>query len=144
MKKEAILFFAFAQMLFDSEYQAEKGAQILEGILKARSPRLSGIAQQMPGSSTANCKTIQRFLSQVDPREALWRLFQVEAPFVIADPTEIPRPQARNTPLCGHLAGWQDQRVLALGFGHSLSWAGHPFRVRDLFFTDHGPRRKLP
>jgi hypothetical protein len=124
---ECIDFGAFAQMLFDSEHQAEKGAQILQGILKARSPRLTDIAQQMPGSSTANYKAIQRFLSQVDPREALWRLFQVEAPFVIADPTEIPRPQARKTPYVGTL---QDGKTK----GFWLLALATPFRGRAIPF----------
>jgi Transposase DDE domain len=71
--------------------------------LAAQSPRLSRIAQHMPGSSDANYEQIQRFLAQADPQAALQRLFQVKAPFVIGDPTEIPRPQARKTEYVGTL-----------------------------------------
>jgi len=125
---ECIDFPAFAQILFDSEHQAQKGAQILQGILKARSARLTDIAQQMPGNSAANYKAIQRFLSEVDPRETLLRLFQVEAPFVIADPTEILRPQARKTAYVGTL---QDGKTK----GFWLLALATPFRGRAIPFA---------
>lgn len=93
----------FAQFLFDSAPLARQATTILAGMLAAQSPRLSRIAQHMPGSAEANYKQIQRFLAQADPQGALQRLFQVEAPFVIGDPTEIPRPQARKTEYVGTL-----------------------------------------
>lgn len=93
----------FAQHLFDRESESEKAGCILQAILEARSPRLSDISQRMPGKPAGNYKTIQRFLAQVDPREALLRLFQEDAPFVIGDPTEIPRPEAWKTPYVGTL-----------------------------------------
>jgi hypothetical protein len=40
----------------------------------------------------------------VDPREILLRLFQNEAPFVIGDPTEMPRRQAKKTDYVGTLS----------------------------------------
>jgi len=46
---------------------------------------------------------IQRFLRQADPKAALLRLFEADAPFVIGDPTEMPRPQARKTSYVGTL-----------------------------------------
>lgn len=93
----------FAHFLFDSDKLANQATTILAGMLAAQSPRLSRIAQHMPGSSAANYKQIQRFLTQADPQTALQRLFQVDAPFVIGDPTEIPRPQARKTEYVGTL-----------------------------------------
>jgi hypothetical protein len=42
-------------------------------------------------------------LAQADPQAALLRLFQADAPFVIGDPTEMPRPQAHKTPYVGKL-----------------------------------------
>ena len=93
----------FAQHLFDREGEAERAGRIIRAILEARSPRLSDISQRMPGKPAANYKTIQRFLAQVDPREALLRLFQEDARFVIGDPTEVPRPQAWKTPYVGTL-----------------------------------------
>jgi hypothetical protein len=94
---------AFCKHLFDQERLATKGAVIIEAILAACSPRLSAIAQHMPGSEAANYKAIQRFLAQVDVKALLLRLFQADAPFVIGDPTEMPRPQARKTSYVGKL-----------------------------------------
>jgi len=87
-----IHLFRFVQYLFDDVETARKATQIIEGILKARTPRLSDIAREMSGNEAANYKHIQRFVNKVDPREALMRLFQSEAPFLIGDPTEMPRP----------------------------------------------------
>src|SRR5512140_1294714 len=94
---------AFLQHVFDDEHLAAKAAVIIEATLAACSPRLSAIAQHMPGTEAANYKMIQRFLRQADPRAALLRLFQADAPFVIGDPTEMPRPQARKTGYVGTL-----------------------------------------
>lgn len=44
----------FTNYLFDRRDQAKKAALILKAILKAHSPRLSAIAQAMPGSPGAN------------------------------------------------------------------------------------------
>lgn len=94
----------FLKHLFDREGVADKAAMIVEAILAARSPRLSEIAQHMAGRPAANYKAIQRFLAQADPKTALLRLFQADAPFVIGDPTEMPRPQARKTSYVGKLS----------------------------------------
>ena len=51
---KSIPFFQFAQLLFDSKEDAHKGAIILKAILEAQSPRLSDIAQKMPGTPEAN------------------------------------------------------------------------------------------
>jgi hypothetical protein len=76
----------------------------VNGILKARSPRLSEIARAMKGNEAANYKVIQRFLEAHDPREVLLRLFREQASFVIGDPTEMPRPRARHTEYVGTLS----------------------------------------
>jgi len=94
----------FVQPLFDDEDAARKAKKIVEGILKARSPRLSDIAREMRGKDEANYKCIQRFLAQSTPQEALLRLFQERASFVIGDPTEMPRPQARKSEYVGTLS----------------------------------------
>jgi hypothetical protein len=94
----------FVQDLFDDRAAAEKATQIVNGILKARSPRLSEIARAMKGNEAANYKCIQRFLQANDPREVLLRLFREQAPFVIGDPTEMPRPRARHTEYVGTLS----------------------------------------
>ena len=76
----------------------------MEGILKVRSPRLSDIAREMSGKEESNYKSIQRFLASNSPQKALLRLFQEDAPFVIGDPTEIPRPQAKKREYVGTLS----------------------------------------
>ncbi|MCC6147608.1 MAG: transposase [Anaerolineaceae bacterium] len=93
----------FMQALFDEETTADKAAEIGQAILAARSIRLTDIAAKMKGNSDASYKRIQRFIQQADPRQALWRLFQEEAEFVIGDPTEIERRQARKTAYVGTL-----------------------------------------
>jgi hypothetical protein len=94
----------FVQDLFDDRVAAKKATQIVSGILKARSPRLSEIARAMKGNEAANYKGIQRFLAVNDPREVLGRLFREQALFVIGDPTEMPRPRARRTEYVGTLS----------------------------------------
>lgn len=93
----------FTDYLFDREDLSSKAARILRAILEARSPRLSEVAQRMPGNPEANYKTIQRFLAEADPKRALWRLCHKEAPFVLMDVTEMPRLQARRTEYVGRL-----------------------------------------
>ena len=94
----------FMQELFDDPVSARKAAKIGAGILKARSPRLSDIARAMGGHESANYKCVQRFLEAHDPRVVLPRLFREEASFVIGDPTEMPRPQAKRTEYVGTLS----------------------------------------
>ena len=94
----------FVQCLFDDRDTARKAKMIIESILKARSPRLSDIAREMLGKEEANYKSIQRFLASNSPQQALLRLFDEEAPFVIGDPTEMPRPQAKKSEYVGTLS----------------------------------------
>ena len=94
----------FVQQLFDTQDTAQKAKEIIEGILKSRSPRLSDIAREMTGEEGTNYKHIQRFLACHSPQQALLRLFQEGAPFVIGDPTEMPRPQAKKSEYVGTLS----------------------------------------
>ena len=95
--------FRFAQLLFDSGDVARQATPILKAILDAQSARLSEIAQKMRGTSDANYKHLQRFMQKVDAKQTLLRLFQADAPFVLGDVTEMPRPQAYRTPYVGKL-----------------------------------------
>ncbi len=52
----------FVEYLFDDKEMVEKASQIIEGILIARSPRLSDIAREMCRNEAANYKCIQRFV----------------------------------------------------------------------------------
>ena len=56
----------FMQHLFDREAIARRAGEIVAGILEGRSPRLSDIAQHMPGTPVANYKAIQRFIAGAD------------------------------------------------------------------------------
>ncbi len=124
---KSIPFLTFAQLLFDSKAIARKAAVILKAILEAQSPRLSEIARKMPGSPSANYKQLQRFLAATDPKCTLLRLFQMDAPFVLGDPTEMPRPQARHTAYVGVLKDGQTK-------GFWLLTLATPFRGRALPF----------
>ena len=104
---QCIKLYPYMQTLFDEEATARKAAEIGQALLAARSLRLTDIATKMAGRSEAGYKRIQRFLHQVDPREALWRLFQEDAEFVIGDPTEIERSQAWKTGYVGTLPDGQ-------------------------------------
>ena len=115
----------FMQALFDDEAVAAQAAEIGGAILAARSLRLTEIAAKMRGKAHAAYKRIQRFLRRVDPRQVLWRLFQEQAEFVLADPTEVERPQARKTAYVGTL---QDQKTK----GFWLLLLATPFRGRAI------------
>jgi hypothetical protein len=104
----------FMQQLFEDQSTAKQAAEIGDALMAARSLRLTDIAAQMRGKSAAGYKRIQRFLKSADPREALWRLFQEEAAFVIGDPTEIERPQAWKTAYVGTLKDGKTKGFWAL------------------------------
>jgi hypothetical protein len=113
----------FASGLFDNS--EEEAALIMKAILEAGSPRLSDISQAMPGSPESNYKAIQGFLDKAE-QMALKRLFIEDAPFVIADPTEIPRPQAKKLNYVGRLKDGKR--------GFWLLVLGVPYRGRALPF----------
>jgi hypothetical protein len=104
----------FMAELFDDQDIAKRAGEIGDAILAARSLRLTDIAVEMEGESTAGYKRIQRFLKTVDPRTALWRLFQEEAEFIIGDPTEIERAQAWKTEYVGTLKDGKTKGFWAL------------------------------
>lgn len=94
----------FAKSLFDTDREAKKASKIMMGILEAKSPRISRIADAMGGQYEANYKMIQRFLKKADLKTALQRCFDGEAEFVIGDPTEIERAGAKHTDYVGRLS----------------------------------------
>lgn len=117
----------FAEYLFDQDKSAVKGGYIIHAILKSRSPRLSDISQHMTGNPDANYKMIQRFFDRQNPKEILLRLFQEDAPFIIGDPTEIPRIQAKKTPYVGTLKDGKTK-------GFWLLMLATPYRGRAIPF----------
>lgn len=90
----------FTEELFDR--QEEKAARILWSVLESRSPRKSDWSQVFSESSEgANYRTIDRALPKLDAKKALTRLYDPESPFVLVDPTEIERAQAKKTDYVG-------------------------------------------
>jgi hypothetical protein len=113
--------------LFDTPKLIQKANVIIRALLEAGSPRLSQIAEHMPGDADRNYKTLQRFLKQVDLKSILLRFFQEQAEFVIADPTEMPRPYAKKTGYVGPLSDGQT-------LGYWLLALATPFRGRAIPF----------
>lgn len=104
----------FMEMIIDDQQAVRSAAEIGQAILTARSLRLTDLSVKMKGKPAACYKRIQRFLKGNDVREALWRLFQEPAEFVIGDPTEIERPQAWKTPYVGVLKDGKTKGFWAL------------------------------
>jgi len=117
----------FTRLLFDRQEWAKKAALIILGIMRARSPRLTEIARALPKGFFANHKMIYRFLTRVPLKEPLMRLFREDAPFVLCDPTEIPRPQAKKTPYVGILKDGKTK-------GFQLLVLSVPYRGRAIPF----------
>jgi hypothetical protein len=122
-----IRIFEFAQQLFADGHTAQQASEIIEGIMQARSPRLSDIAARMAGNEAASYKRIQRFLQGNNPREALKTLFNEEAEFVIADPTEIERPHAEQTEYVGTLMDGETKGFWMLTLATPLRGRAIPF-----------------
>jgi hypothetical protein len=94
----------FLAYLFDDERSIHKVQAITTGIMQAHSCRLSDIAREMAGNEAANYKCIQRFVARTALKSNLLRLYQETAPFLIGDPTEMPRPEAKKTDYIGTLS----------------------------------------
>jgi hypothetical protein len=132
----------FTNELFDKPKEANKAFLILKGILDARSSRVSEISNAMKGNPVTNYKTIyktiQGFLSQNELIiEVLNRLYYEQAPFVIADPADTERPQAKRTRYVGKLkSGERGFQILPMAF---------PYRGRAIpfHFIDYSSKTGL-
>jgi hypothetical protein len=119
----------FMAEIFERDEHAQKAARLVQAILEAGSLRISDLAQAMRGTSPdANYKAIQRFLKEADPKQALLRLLDEEAPFYIGDVTEVERPYARRTGYVGRLS---DGKTL----GFWLLVLGQPYAGRTIPFA---------
>ena len=123
---------------------ATESARIVAGILKGRSPRMSEIAREMTGNEAANYKCVQRFLEAHDPQEVLLRLFREEAPFVIGDPTEMPRPQAKKTEYVGTLSDGETKGYWLMLLATPYHGRAIPCGFVRLFFEDDQPGCHFP
>jgi len=117
----------YTQLLFADSVNARHASEILQGILKGRSPRLSDIAAHMAGGPSANYKRIQRFLQDQHPQEVLKLLFNEEAEYVIGDPTEIERPHADRTGYVGTLMDGETKGFWMLTLATPLRGRAIPF-----------------
>ncbi len=117
----------FAKHLFANDKQASKASTILEGIMVAKSPRISDIADAMSGQYEANYKKVQRFLTENNPKEQLHLLFNEESEFVIGDPTEIERPNAWKTEYVGTLMDGKTKGFWMLTFATAIRGRAIPF-----------------
>ena len=117
----------FTSLLFPREDQAWKAAMIIQGILRAHSPRITEVARAIPKGFFASQKMIYRFLKRAPLKEALLRMFHEDAPFVICDPTEIPRPQAKRTPYVGRLKDGKTRGFQLLVFSFPYKGRAIPF-----------------
>lgn len=116
----------FTEGLFDRE--EEKAARILWSILETRSPRKSDWSQVFSDSSEgANYRAIDRALPKLDAKKALMRLYDPESPFVLVDPTEMERKQAKRTDYVGRLS---DGKTL----GFWMVVFAQPYRGRAIPF----------
>jgi hypothetical protein len=125
---KCINFHRFLGYLLDDEDLAEKGARMIKALLEAQSPRLTDISEKMSGKSESRYKEIQRFLKKADLKQALMRLYQEDAEFVIGDPTEMERHKAPKTSYVGIL---KDGKTA----GYWLLVLSTPFRGRSLPYS---------
>ncbi|TFU13981.1 IS4/IS5 family transposase [Thermus tengchongensis] len=88
------------------ERHEEKVARLLWAILASGSARKSDWARAYRQEATeeANYKAIDRLLPLLEPQRYLLRLLDPKTPFLLVDPTEVPRPQAKRTPYVGRLS----------------------------------------
>lgn len=125
---KCINFQRFLGYLLDDEDLIEKGARITKALLEAQSPRLTDISEKMSGKSESRYKEVQRFLKKADLKQALIRLYQEDAEFVIGDPTEMKRYKAPKTSYVGTLKD-------GVTAGYWLLVLSTPFRGRSLPFS---------
>lgn len=117
----------FTQELFDRE--EEKAARILWSILETQSPRKSDWSQVFDEGAKegTNYRTIDRVLPKLDPKRALMRLFDPEVPFVLVDPTEIERTQAKRTSYVGRLSDGKTLGFWTIVFAQPYRGRAIPF-----------------
>ncbi len=119
----------YVRELFSWRGDIQWATRIVKAILEADSPRISDVARAMAGSSHAAERAIYRFLEWgQDPREAMHLLYREEAEYLLADLTEMPRPQAKKTDYVGYLADGETR-------GYDLLMLSYPYRGRALPFS---------
>ena len=129
----------FMAELFDDHDIADRAGEIGDAILAARSLRLTDIAVEMEGESTAGYKRIQRFIKAVDPRTGIMAVISGRCGVCDWRPDRDRTPTSLENRICRHAKRWQDEGFLGLSVGHAVSWAGHPVRIGHVFIQNHRP-----
>ncbi|WP_243095552.1 transposase [Thermus thalpophilus] len=95
----------FVELVVDRPKDTEKVARLCYAILASGSARKSDWARHYRQEATeeANYKAIERLLEGLDPKRFLHRLVDTQHPILLADLTEVHRPQAKRTPYVGRL-----------------------------------------
>lgn len=119
----------YVRELFSWRGDIKWATAIVKAILEADSPRISDVARAMEGGRHAAERAIYRFLDGgQDPREAMRLLYREEAEYLLADLTEMPRPQAKKTDYVGTLSDGETR-------GYDLLLLSYPYRGRALPFS---------
>ena len=90
----------------------------------------------MDGNADANYKTIQRFIDKNDTRDAIHRLYNEDSPYIIGDPTDIARPQAKKTEYVGKL---KDKKLGFQVFVLSFSYKGRAIPFNFITYSSFVP-----
>lgn len=93
----------FVEVVADRPKDTEKVARLGYAILASGSARKSDWARhyRQEANGEANHKAIGRLLEGLDSKRLLHRLIDTQHPILLADPTEVRRPQAKHTPYVG-------------------------------------------
>ncbi len=132
-REQAYSSFRILAHLFDDYRLVERAHAISGRTLKACSCRMSEIAREMTRSEYANYKCIERFVSTQALKSNLWQLHQEDAPFLIGDPMEMLRSEARKTDYVGTLSDGPPA-VIGCWFWLPLSRANYSVPFCKLFF----------
>lgn len=115
------------EYLFDDAKEAGKAGLIAQGMIRAQSPRITEVAAKMEGESENNRKKIHRFLKEANPHEALLRLYDEEAEFILGDPTEMERYKAPKTAYVGTLKDGETPGYLLMVLATAFRGRAIPF-----------------
>ena len=128
----------FVQYLFDDKDTARKAKMIIEGHLESAFATIKRHRTGDAGERRSELQVYPTFSSPAVHRSRHYcACSKKSAPFVIGDPTEMPRPQAKKSGYVGTLSDGKDQRVLVVDPGDTFSWTSDPLSFRELLIQDH-------
>jgi hypothetical protein len=122
----------YVKEIFSDLEGYDKLSEILYGLIRSRSLRISMISRGMRGSYHRNYKLVQRFMRGKDIRELLFRFFDSGSKIVIGDATEIERPEADKTRYVG---GLKDKRKGFLLLNLATPYNGRAIPFWSMIFS---------